>query len=93
MDISVGDILSLARQTSVVQLPEDAHEVLVWATASEIATGLGVDSIIAQAETKLRGAVMGMRDALSPRSEDPQTIINPRNLLRSGGTRLGSILR
>jgi hypothetical protein len=93
MGISVGDILSLKRETSVVQLPEDCHDVLVWATASDIAIGLGVDSIIAHTEKAYLGVLMGMRDALSPRSEDPQTIINPRSLLRSGGTRLGSILR
>lgn len=93
MGISVGDILSTARETSVVQLPEDAHDVLVWAVANEMAVGLGVDSIITNTQNVLTANIAAMRESFSPRSEDVQVIVNPRNLLRSGGTRLGSILR
>jgi hypothetical protein len=91
--VAVGDIVSLKRETSVVQLPEDAWEVLVWATANEMAVSLGIDSMIAQTEKALQGALNGMRQALVPRTEDPQTIINPNNLLRSGNTRFSTLLR
>jgi hypothetical protein len=43
--VSVGDIVSLARETSVVQLPEDAHSVLVSATAQEMAASLGIEEV------------------------------------------------
>lgn len=91
--ISVGDIVSLARETSVIQLPEDAHEVLVWATAQEMATSLGIAEMIQHTEKALTGALNGMRAAMAPRSEDPQTIINSSSLLRSGTTRFGAMLR
>lgn len=93
LKISAGDIVSLARETSVVQLPEDAHEVLVWATASEIAVALGIDDMIKQCSTQLETALNGMRQAFLPRSEDPQVIINPDSLYRSGYNRFASLLR
>lgn len=91
--VSVGDIVSLKRETSVVQLPEDAWEVLVWATANEMAVSLGIDSMITQTEKALQGALNGMRQALVPRTEDPQTIINASSLMRSGNTRFSTLLR
>lgn len=91
--ISVGDIVSLARETSVIQLPEDAHEVLVWATANEMATALGIAEMINHTEKAMMSALNGMRQAMTPRSDDPQTIINSRSLLRSGTTRFGAMLR
>lgn len=91
--ISVGDIVSLKRETSVVQLPEDAWEVLVWSTANEMAVSLGIDTMISQTEKALQGALNGMRQALVPRTEDPQTIINPSSLIRSGNTRFSTLLR
>lgn len=93
LGVSVGDIVSLKRETSVVQLPEDAWEVLVWATANEMSVALGIDSIIAQTEKQLQGALNGMRQALVPRSEDPQTIVNPSSLIRSGNVRFSALLR
>lgn len=92
-DVSVGDIVSLKRETSVVQLPEDAWEVLIWATANEMAVSLGIDAIIAQTEKQLAGALSGMRTAFVPRTEDPQIIINPRALIRSGNVRFSTLLR
>jgi hypothetical protein len=91
--VSVGDIVSLARETSVVQLPEDAHEVLVWATAQEMAASLGIEEVTERMDKQLAGAVNGMRQAFLPRSEDPQVIINPDSLLRSGYNRFGALLR
>jgi hypothetical protein len=91
--IAVGDIVSLARETSVIQLPEDAHEVLVWATANEMATSLGITEMISHTEKAMLSALNGMRQAMTPRSEDPQTIINSSSLLRSGTTRFGAMLR
>lgn len=91
--VAIGDIVSLKRETSVIQLPEDAWEVLIWATANEMATSIGIDSIIAQTEKQLQGALNGMRQALVPRTEDPQTIINPSSLIRSGNTRFSTLLR
>lgn len=93
MSISAGDIVSLERETSVVQLPEDAHEVLVWGTANEMATSLGIDDMIKATDTQLSAAIAGMRIALAPRTEDAQTIINPSSLLRSGFKKFGSLAR
>lgn len=91
--VAIGDIVSLKRETSVIQLPEDAWEVLVWSTANEMAVNLGIDSMIAQTEKALQSALNGMRQALVPRTEDPQTIINPSSLIRSGNTRFSTLLR
>jgi hypothetical protein len=90
--ISVGDIVSLSRETSVIQLPEDAHELLVWSTANEMATSLGISDMIGHTEKQVLSALNGMRQAFTPRSEDPQTIINGSSLLRSGTTRFGALL-
>lgn len=91
--VAIGDIVSLARETSVVQLPEDAHEVLVWSTAGEMATALGIQDLIDQAARQLDTALNGMRQAFLPRSEDPQVIINPDGLYRSGYNRFSALLR
>ena len=91
--IVVGDIVSLARETSVVQLPEDAHEVLVWSTANEMAASIGILDIIKTTQDQVEANVRGMRDIMSPRTEDVQSIINPRSLLRSGNKRFASLLR
>jgi hypothetical protein len=93
MKISVGDIVSLARETSVVQLPEDAHGVLVWATANEMAAALGIQDLIDQTAKQLEGTLNGMRQAFLPRTEDPQVIINPDSLYRSGYNRFSALLR
>ncbi len=91
--VSVGDIVSLARETSVVQLPEDAWEVLIWSTANEMAVSVGITDVIAQTEKMVKAALNGMQLAFVPRSEDPQTIINPQSILRAGTTRYASLLR
>jgi hypothetical protein len=89
MGINAGDIVSLARETSVVQLPEDSHGVLVWATANEMAASLGIEDLINQTQKQLDGSLNGMRQAFLPRTEDPQVIINPDSLYRSGYNRFG----
>lgn len=91
--VSVGDILSLSRETSVVQLPEDAHEVLVWSTCQEMAASLGIEEVTQRMDKQLQGALNGMRQAFAPRTEDPQTVINPNSLLRAGYNRFGALLR
>ena len=93
MKIAAGDIVSLERQTSVIQLPEDAHELLVWATANEMATSIGIEDMIKNTEKQMTGALAGMRLALTPRTEDSQTIINSSSLLRAGFANIASIMR
>jgi hypothetical protein len=91
--IAVGDIVSLARETSVVQLPEDAHEVLVWSTANEMAASIGILDIIKTTQDQVEANVRGMRDIMSPRTEDVQSVINPNSILRSGNKKFASLLR
>ena len=93
MKILAGDIVSQERQTSVIQLPEDAHELLVWATANEMATSIGIEDMIKNTEKQMTAALGGMRLALTPRTEDSQTIINSSSLLRSGLGNIASIMR
>jgi hypothetical protein len=77
----------------VVQLPEDAHEVLTWSTCLEMAASLGIEEVTQRMEKQLAGALNGMRQAFAPRSEDPQVIINQSSLLRAGYNRFGALLR
>ena len=67
---SAGDIVSLKRETSVVQLPEDWHDVLLWGTALGIVTALGISEQIAQAKDEYQSNLVQARNLCSPRAEN-----------------------
>jgi hypothetical protein len=83
-DVAVGDIVSLTRETSVVQLPEDAHELLIWSTANEMAVSLGITDMIQATEKQVLSALNGMRQAMAPRTDEARVIVNNAAVLRSG---------
>jgi len=79
-----GDIVSLRRETSVVQLPEDWHHSLVWATCLAVAVPLGVPQFIEQAKAELADSIRAARNLTSPRAESSRPkVMDPRGLLRS----------
>lgn len=81
---AAGDIVSLKRETSVVQMPEDANHVLVWAVCAAIESAIGVKQFIDNAQRELQNSIRNMRDLMAPRSEASRPkIINPRGILRS----------
>lgn len=81
---SVGDIVSTKRETSVLQMPEDANHVLVWAVCCAIESAIGVPQFIDNARKELQSSIQACRDLCSPRSEGSRPkIVNPRGLLRS----------
>lgn len=81
---AAGDVVSTARQTSVVQLPEDAHHVLLWAVCVDIESSIGVDRFIQIAQKRYDEVVQSCRNLCSPRAENSRPkIVNQRGLLRS----------
>jgi hypothetical protein len=91
--ISVGDIVSLSRQSSVVQIPEDCIDTLIWSSCNQIAVALGITDMIDYTQKSLVSALQNMQMALVPRSEEPQKIVNGRSLLRSGAGRFNFLSR
>jgi hypothetical protein len=81
---SAGDVVSTARHTSVIQLPEDAHHVLLWAVCLDIESSIGVDRFIQIAQKRYDDVVRSCRNLCSPRAENSRPkIVNQRGLLRS----------
>jgi hypothetical protein len=81
---SAGDIVSLKRETSVIQLPEDWHDCLIWATCKAISYALGVPEFIEQSEKQYAGCVQEARNLCSPRAEASRPkVVNSRGILRS----------
>lgn len=86
---AAGDIVSSKRETSVVQLPEDWHDVLLWGTCVGIVTALGIPDQIEQAQREYNGVLQQARNLCSPRVEntrpknfDPNGILRRRNYAR-----------
>jgi len=80
---SAGDIVSLRRETSVLQLPEDWHDCLTWSTCLAISYALGVPEFIQHAKEQYQSLLVQARNLCSPRAENSRPkIINPRGILR-----------
>ena len=80
---SAGDIVSLKRETSVIQLPEDWHDVLLWGTCVGIVTALGIPDQIQQAQAEYQSVLVQARNLCSPRAENERPkIIDHDGILR-----------
>lgn len=73
--VSVGDSLSLAGETSILQMIEEASDVLVQATAVRILYSLGVPDQLKMAKELLDQKEMNLREVVEPRIEDQPTIL------------------
>lgn len=73
--VSVGDSLSLALETSILQYPEEAADCLVQATAVRILQTLSVPDQLKLAQDEYRMKVDAVREIMAPRVEDQPTII------------------
>lgn len=80
--VSVGDSLSLAGETSILQMPEEASDVLVQATAVRILNSLGVPDQLKMAKDLLADKMTNLRELVEPRVEDqPDILFNGHPLL------------
>ena len=68
-DIGVNDIVSTAKETSVVQLPIEATAVLVDAVAVKVLEALSIPDQMKIAEEKLQQKIRAAREIFSPRVE------------------------
>lgn len=86
--VSVGDSLSLALETSILQMPEEACDVLVQATAVRVLEALGVPDQLDMAQKQMARKVQAARELMAPRIEDqPAIIMHGHPLLEGYGYR------
>lgn len=67
--VDLGDSVSTALETSIVQLPDEATVVLVHATAVRVLEALSIPDQMKIAEEKLQQKIRACREILSPRVE------------------------
>lgn len=82
-DMSVGDYVTLAGETPVIQLPEELHQALVQAVVCRILEAQGDFEGLQAAEAKLEKKITAAQVLLTPRVEgNPLVVINRNGLLR-----------
>lgn len=87
-DVSVGDYISLAGETGLVQLPDEAQQVLIQAVAVRVLEALNLDSQLQIAKAIYDKKIRLMRDLMTPRVDGAvKKVINRQGLLRRGSTR------
>ena len=83
-NVNIGDSVSLANYTSIVQLPEEATLVLVHSTALRILEGLGIPEQSNIAEKILLSKIKHLQEAVTPRVEgNRQKVLNNNGLVRN----------
>ena len=81
--VSVGDSVSTAFETSVVQMPDEARDVLIQATAVRVLEALSVPDQLDSAQKIMDRKIRACRELMTPRVEGAiQKIINRNGLLR-----------
>lgn len=86
--LEVGDVLSLAGESSIVQLPDNVQLVLIYATAHRIVQGLGFPDQIQMIKEKLDRSIQTANELLQPRTEgELPKVIQANGLLRGRLTR------
>jgi hypothetical protein len=85
--VSIGDSISLAGETSILQYPEEAADVHVQATAVRILQTLSVPEQLKLAQDEYMAKVRMVREIMAPRIEDQPTIIMHGHPLLGGSFR------
>lgn len=65
-----GDEVSLHNETSLVQLPDEMHQPLIWSVCVDILRGLSLTDQAMIAEREYQERVMAALEILKPRSQD-----------------------
>lgn len=79
--IVIGDYVSLVGQSSIPQLPPEAHPVLVQAVVVKCLESLGDANGMAAAQNKLNGLQAGLLQIISPRVDGSPKKIVPKRYL------------
>lgn len=80
-------VLSPAQKTSVVQMPIESQQMLVWAVCVRMLEALAIPDQLAIARIELSNKIKAGTELLSPRVEGSlPKIIQPNNLLRSNNS-------
>lgn len=83
--VVAGDSVSVAGTTSIVQLPEEAHNYLVQCAAMRVLEALAVPDQLAICREQVQVKVRALREQLTPRVEGATLkVLNQFNLLRNG---------
>jgi len=86
-DIGVNDVVSTAKETSVIQLPLEATNVLVDAVAVKVLEALSIPDQMKIAEEKLQQKIRAVKEIFAPRVEGAvPKIIDRSGLLRGRAT-------
>lgn len=83
-DISVGDVVSLALETSLLQMPEEASDVLIQATCVRVLQALNIPEDLATAKDEMKRAIENCRLLMAPRVVGELQKIVTRNGLLNG---------
>jgi hypothetical protein len=86
-DIVAGDELAIHNTTSIIQLPDEMHQVLVWAICVDIVKGLNIPDQIQFSEKEYQERVAAALDIMKPRSQDSLATIVQYNGALSRPTR------
>jgi hypothetical protein len=89
--VKVGDVVSTALETSLVQLPTEVQQVLVQAVCVRILQALAIPEQLQLAQNELKAKMKACSELMAPRvaGELPK-IIQTNNLLRSSRSFYGS---
>jgi hypothetical protein len=80
-------ILSPAQTTSIIQLPIESQQMLIWAVCVRMLQALAIPDQLAIARQELSNKIKAGTELLSPRVEGSlPKIIQPNNLLRSNNS-------
>lgn len=83
-DVVVGDSVSSALETSIIQLPTEVQNVLIWAVCVRVLEALAIPEQLKIAQDKLKVNVQACSELLTPRIEgELPKVIQVNNLLRS----------
>jgi hypothetical protein len=91
-DITPGDEVSIFDTTSLIQLPEEMDQVLVWSVCVSVCKGLNIADQIKFAEDEYKERVVASKVILSPRSQDSlPTLVQYNGLLSRPNRRWPSV--
>lgn len=83
-DVVQFDVVSTAGETSIIQLPDELHPVLVHATSVRILQGLSQPDRLKQEQEQLTKSVAAANSLLQPRSEGESYKVFQKNGLLRG---------
>lgn len=82
-NVRAGDSVSTAFETSVIQMPDEARDVLIQATAVRVLEALSIPDQLESAQRIMDRKIRACRELMTPRVEGAlQKIINRNGLLR-----------